>query len=131
MLLDLVYICKSIITIVITLMNTDIAERLLKIIEVNNLTKKSFAEVTNISQPIVTHITTGRNHPGLDVIQKILLSFPDINPDWLILGNEPMKRPGVEEQKKFEKQLKSIEANILHANKTLLETLEDIKKYSL
>ncbi len=111
-------------------MNTDISERLLKIIEEYNHTKKSFAELTNISQPIVTHITTGRNNPGLDVIQKILLSFPEINPDWLILGNDPMKRPGLEEQNKFEKQLKNIELGIQQANKTLVQTLEDIKKYS-
>ncbi|MDX2190829.1 MAG: helix-turn-helix transcriptional regulator [Bacteroidota bacterium] len=48
--------------------------------------KSSFANQVGVSQPIITHITNGRNNPGLEVIQKILQSFPEVNPDWLIMG---------------------------------------------
>ncbi|MBI3233153.1 MAG: helix-turn-helix transcriptional regulator [Bacteroidetes bacterium] len=109
-------------------MDTDITTRLNLIIENYGLTKKSFAELTKISQPIVTHITTGRNFPGLDVLQKILISFPDLNPDWLILGVEPMKRPGIEESNKLkEKQIK-LASRVKQAHQLLYDVIQELEK---
>ena len=52
--------------------------------------KSGFATKIGVSQPIITHITNGRNNPGLEVIQKILSSCPEVNPDWLIMGRGDM-----------------------------------------
>jgi predicted transcriptional regulator len=52
--------------------------------------KSSFALKVGISQPIITHITSGRNNPSLEVIQKILSNCQDVNPEWLILGRGEM-----------------------------------------
>jgi len=54
--------------------------------------KTSFAKVLQVSMPLITHITTGRNKPGLDIIQKILIVFKQINPDWLVNGEGDMTR---------------------------------------
>lgn len=64
--------------------------RINQLIEKLGYNKSSFAAKIGVSQPIITHITNGRNNPGLEVIQKILLSCPEINPEWLILGNGDM-----------------------------------------
>ena len=61
-------------------------ERILKIIEKENLTPTQFADKTNIQRPKISHIVNGRNAPSLDVVQKTLRAFPEINPEWLILG---------------------------------------------
>ena len=41
---------------------------------------------------MLTHISSGRNKPGLDLITKILSRFPEISPDWLLLGEGEMHR---------------------------------------
>lgn len=57
-----------------------------------NLSKSAFASLLEISLPVLTHIGSGRNKPGLEMIQKILSKFPDISPDWLVLGAGSMYR---------------------------------------
>jgi transcriptional regulator with XRE-family HTH domain len=58
--------------------------------------KSTFAKVLDVSLPLITHITTGRNKPGIDLIQKILIEFQEINPRWLLLGEEEMENRKVE-----------------------------------
>lgn len=49
--------------------------------------KKSFAQAIDVSQPVITHLCNGRNNPSLEILQKIIISYPSINPEWLITGN--------------------------------------------
>jgi transcriptional regulator with XRE-family HTH domain len=58
--------------------------------------KSTFAKVLDVSLPLITHITTGRNKPGIDLIQKILIEFQEVNPRWLLLGEEEMENRKVE-----------------------------------
>ncbi|MCC7532973.1 MAG: hypothetical protein IT246_03425, partial [Bacteroidia bacterium] len=37
-----------------------------------------------------THITSGRNKPGVDLLQRVAEQFPDINLEWLLLGTGEM-----------------------------------------
>ncbi len=66
--------------------------RVLSVMNELKLSKSAFAASLDISLPMLTHIGSGRNKPGLELIQKILLNFPQINPDWLILGIGAMYR---------------------------------------
>ena len=70
----------------------ELNKRVLSIMELKGFSKSTFAIALEISLPVLTHISSGRNKPGLEMIQKILLRFPDISPDWLLLGQEPMLR---------------------------------------
>ena len=67
-------------------------ERLLKIIEKENLTPTQFADRTSIQRPKISHILNGRNAPSLDVMKKTAEAFPEINADWLFMGNGNMYR---------------------------------------
>jgi transcriptional regulator with XRE-family HTH domain len=60
--------------------------RIIEIMVNKNHSKSSFAKALDVSLPLITHITSGRNKPGIELIQKVLSIFPDINPDWLLLG---------------------------------------------
>ena len=55
-------------------------------------TASQFAEAIGIQRAAMSHITSGRNNPSLDVMKKILERFPDISPDWLLMEKGPMKR---------------------------------------
>jgi predicted transcriptional regulator len=68
----------------------DINKRISQIIEHLGYNKTTFAQKIGVSQPIITHITNGRNNPSLEVIQKILTNCHEINPEWLILGTGEM-----------------------------------------
>jgi transcriptional regulator with XRE-family HTH domain len=70
--------------------------RVLSVMEAKQMTKSSFALALDISLPVLTHISSGRNKPGIDLIQKILMKFKDISPDWLLLGEGPMIRTKAE-----------------------------------
>ncbi|MCF8253085.1 MAG: helix-turn-helix transcriptional regulator [Bacteroidia bacterium] len=70
--------------------------RVLSVMEAKQMTKSTFALALDISLPVLTHISSGRNKPGIDLIQKILMRFKDISPDWLLLGEGPMFRTKVE-----------------------------------
>lgn len=67
-------------------MQTQIQEILTK----KGLSSSQFADRIGIQRSSVSHVLSGRNKPGFDFIQKILIAFPEINGDWLITGSGDM-----------------------------------------
>ena len=70
----------------------DINQRVILLIDKLGLSKAEFAREIDVSLPLMTHITTGRNRPGLEVVQRILNRYEEVNPDWLLLNNGKMYR---------------------------------------
>lgn len=68
--------------------------RIQKIIEDKNLSPSNFADAVGLNRAVVSHILHGRNKPGLENLQRILATYPDINPGWLITGIGPMYLDG-------------------------------------
>lgn len=66
--------------------------RIQKILNSEKLSRSQFAEIIKIQASAVTHLINGRNKPSADVLQNILKAFPQISPDWLILGTGNMYR---------------------------------------
>jgi transcriptional regulator with XRE-family HTH domain len=67
-----------------------------EILNREGLSSSQFADRIGIQRSSVSHVLSGRNKPGFDFIQKILIAFPEINGDWLITGSGDMykqKRP--------------------------------------
>jgi|688.fasta_scaffold449372_1 hypothetical protein len=69
----------------------EVNKRIIELMVFTGHSKSSFAKVLDVSLPLITHITSGRNKPGMDLIQKALIAFPDINAKWLLLGEGEMK----------------------------------------
>lgn len=67
-------------------------EKLLKLMKSEGLTSSRLAEILDTGASNISHIISGRSKPGYDLLRKILLSFPRINPDWLLLDAETMYR---------------------------------------
>ncbi len=53
----------------------------------------AFADKIKINRSSLTHIFSGRNQPSLDIAKKILLAFPEISTEWLIMGMGDMLQP--------------------------------------
>lgn len=65
-------------------------ERIIRIMEHENLSPSKFAELIGIQRSAVSHILSGRNNASLDVLMKILECFSFLNTDWLLFGRGEM-----------------------------------------
>jgi transcriptional regulator with XRE-family HTH domain len=70
----------------------DEKDRIELVIKKENLTAALFAAEIGIQSSTLSHIINGRNKPSLDVLKKILIRYPFISSDWLILGQGPYER---------------------------------------
>lgn len=66
-------------------------DRILQIIQQEQLTNAEFAEKIGVSASSLSHILGGRNNPSLEVVMKIHKSFPYINIEWLLYGEGVMR----------------------------------------
>jgi transcriptional regulator with XRE-family HTH domain len=63
-----------------------IQERIQVILKMHHLTPSAFADKIGVQRSSISHVLSGRNKPGLDFLEKILLHFPRVNAHWLITG---------------------------------------------
>ncbi|MDR1746935.1 MAG: helix-turn-helix domain-containing protein [Tannerella sp.] len=67
-------------------------ERIIQIMEAKKLSPTKFADEIGVQKAIISHITSNVNEASKNVIKKILQRYPDISPDWLLLGVGEMRR---------------------------------------
>jgi len=67
-------------------------ERILQIMSQEGLNSSRFAEEIGIQRAAISHITSGRNNPSMEIVKKILERYTHVNPDWLIFGTGAMNR---------------------------------------
>ncbi|WP_407512550.1 LexA family transcriptional regulator [Elizabethkingia miricola] len=88
-----------------------------------NLNKTSsgadFAKKIGISVSMMNEILKGRTNAGINPIQKTVIEFPEINPEWLLIGNGEMLRT------KSEKKVPNI---IEDKNEDINEDKRNVKK---
>ncbi len=65
-------------------------ERLMKVITSEGLTPSMLADEMGVQRSGISHILSGRNYPSFDFLQKLLVRFPKLNAEWLILGQGSM-----------------------------------------
>ena len=61
-------------------------------IESNGLKSSSFADKIGVNRSTVSHVLSGRNKPSVDFIEKMIRSFPDLNSNWLVVGDGFMRK---------------------------------------
>ena len=64
--------------------------RLLQFLQAENLTQTQFADTLSVARGSVSHILSGRNKPGYDFLESLLLHFPTLNLEWLLTGKGKM-----------------------------------------
>ena len=66
--------------------------RLQTLLTTEKIASSKFADIVGVNRSSISHLISGRNNPSLDFLQKVLVKFPHINPDWLLLGQGTMYR---------------------------------------
>lgn len=64
--------------------------RIEQLIEALGITQKDFAQQIGISAAALSHVTSGRNRPSLELVLKILNKHPNVNSEWLLFGKGSM-----------------------------------------
>lgn len=72
--------------------------RIQQLLNKENITAATFADTINTQRSSISHVLTGRNNPSLELLQKILKAFPQINADWLLLGEGEMYKQQQQQQ---------------------------------
>lgn len=104
----------------------ELNKRIVEIMVRFNHSKSSLATELGVSLPLITHITTGRNKPGIELLQRVLQRFPDIDPMWLFLGDGEMMKPAPKQVDVTPvlikmNELNGLVNNALEVNKTMLD----------
>ncbi len=60
--------------------------RLQQFLDLEQLSPARLADILGIQRSGISHILSGRNKPSYDFITRFLAKFPNINPEWLLLG---------------------------------------------
>ncbi len=69
------------------MVNTDdFIKRLEIILDYYSLSASAFADKINVQRSSLSHLLSGRNKPSLDLILKIVESFPEIDLYWILNG---------------------------------------------
>jgi transcriptional regulator with XRE-family HTH domain len=72
--------------------NIDMTERIKQLIETLGFSQLQFADQIGVNRTVVNHILNGRNKVSLDVATRILGTFRQVSPDWLLSGTGAMLR---------------------------------------
>ena len=65
-------------------------KRIEQLIDALGITQREFAQQIGTSSAVLSHVTSGRNRPSLELIMKILSKHPNVNSDWLLFGKGSM-----------------------------------------
>lgn len=65
-------------------------ERINLLLKAKNITARQFADEIGIQPSGMSHILSGRNNPSLDFVMKVVKRWPEVNINWLMLGNGEM-----------------------------------------
>ncbi len=65
---------------------SELNQKIMQLVEALSIPYAQFADLVDVSRPIISHIITGRNKPSLEVIQKIMTRFPELGYKWHLDG---------------------------------------------
>lgn len=64
--------------------------RLQQFLAAENISQSQFADAIKVVRASVSHVLSGRNNPSYEFMRAIMLSYPHLNMEWLMLGKGKM-----------------------------------------
>lgn len=64
--------------------------RLLQFLQAENVTQTQLADTLSVARGSVSNILAGRNKPGYDFLESLILHYPNLNLEWLLSGKGKM-----------------------------------------
>ncbi len=95
----------------------EIKDRIQKFIDFEHLTPAQFADEIGVQRSTISHILSGRNNPGYDVLVKILQRYKKLNAEWLILGTGNMIKTIIQTTIPFEQPSQNLNLSDLKSEK--------------
>lgn len=71
-------------------MFTNMNRRLLQFLQAENITQTQLADTLSVARGSVSNILAGRNKPGYDFLESLILHYPNLNLEWLVSGKGKM-----------------------------------------
>lgn len=65
-------------------------ERIKKYMDYKSISAGELSSLLEVQRSNISHILNGRNKPGASFIEKLLVTFPDLNARWLFTGEGDM-----------------------------------------
>lgn len=65
-------------------------DRIKEYMDYKSITAGELANILEVQRSNISHVLNGRNKPGASFIEKLLVSFPDLNARWLMTGEGEM-----------------------------------------
>lgn len=105
-------------------------ERFLAVMRHSGLSKTDFAAKLDVSQGVMSHIGSGRNKPGTEMLVTLLQVYKEIAPEWLMLGEGTMLRPDQAALPKDDliKMVNELEVLVDMNQQALLSRLKSLKQ---
>ena len=69
---------------------TNMSRRLLQFLQAENITQTQLADTLSVARGSVSNILAGRNKPGYDFLESLILHYPNLNLEWLLSGKGKM-----------------------------------------
>ncbi len=80
-----------------------LTDRIKKLLTDYNLSPAKFGDEIDVQRSTISHILSGRNKPSLEIVQKIVKRYQEIDLYWLLNG-EPNKKSQKTENKTVNQQ---------------------------
>jgi len=65
-------------------------ERIKKYMDYKSISAGELSSALEVQRSNISHILNGRNKPGAAFIEKLLITYPDLNARWLLTGTGEM-----------------------------------------
>lgn len=65
-------------------------KRLEQFLSAENISQSQFADTLGVARASISHILNGRNKPGYDFFESMILHYPALNLEWLFTGKGKM-----------------------------------------
>ena len=64
--------------------------RLKQFLAAENISQSQFADTIRVVRASVSHVLSGRNNPSYEFIRAIMVAYPNLNIEWLLVGKGKM-----------------------------------------
>lgn len=110
------------------MMDSAFYERLRTFMNHKNLNINEFSRETGFSSGALSKILNGKKSFGIDKLMNIFITFPELKPQWLLLGEGEMLHNPEQEERLTPVYVRTLEKeNLILGAK--LEALQDVLKH--